>query len=87
MYLLKENSANTEEPYFSTLPKKEEYLFFPEISVAKWFFESGIAEKNLINNILKNHIEISVKYSIKFIMKYLVERLFQWNKRSQPITV
>ena len=56
MYLLKENSANTEEPYFSTLPKKEEYLFFPEISVAKWFFESGIAEKNLINNILKNYI-------------------------------
>lgn len=56
MYLLKENSANTDEPYFFTLPKKEEYLFFPELNVAKWFFESGIAEKNLINNILKNYI-------------------------------
>ena len=59
MYLLKENSSNSTEPYFITLPKTEtlnNYLFFPELSVAKWFYESGIAEKNLITNILNNYI-------------------------------
>ena len=46
MYLLKENSGNTEDPYFTRLPSEKEYLFFPEIRVAKWFYESGKAEKN-----------------------------------------
>ncbi len=55
MYLLCEDSAKTEDPLFMKLQKtnpnlkEKQLLFFPEISVAKWFFESGIAEKNLIH--------------------------------------
>lgn len=55
MYLLCEDSAKTEDPLFMKLQKtnpnlkERQLLFFPEISVAKWFFESGIAEKNLIH--------------------------------------
>lgn len=57
MFLLKENSANTEDPVFMKLVKaNNEYLFFPEVGVAKWFYESGIAEKNLIYHILDNYI-------------------------------
>ena len=56
MYLLKENSGNTEDPYFTRLPSEKEYLFFPEISVAKWFYESGIAEKNLIHFVMDHYV-------------------------------
>jgi FkbM family methyltransferase len=56
MYLLKENSANSESPYFVKLESKDNYLFFPEFNVAKWFYESGIAEKSLINNMLETMI-------------------------------
>jgi len=63
MYLLKENSGETTEPYFIKMPspafniKQNNYLFFPEINVAKWFYNSGIAEKNLIHRILDNYIK------------------------------
>jgi len=58
MFLLKENSAHTEDPVFMKLFKaNNEYLFFPEVGVAKWFYESGIAEKNLIYYILDNYID------------------------------
>jgi len=58
MYLLKENSANSNDPYFINLPKSnfDNYLFFPELSVAKWFYESGIAEKKLITYILNKYV-------------------------------
>jgi len=58
MYLLKENSANSSDPYFINLPKttNNNYLFFPELNVAKWFYESGIAEKKLITYILNNYV-------------------------------
>jgi FkbM family methyltransferase len=58
MYLLKENSSNSDNPYFIILPKTttDNYLFFPELSVAKWFYESGIAEKKLITHILNSYI-------------------------------
>lgn len=62
MYLLKEDSSKSDNPYFIKLPtpnfnmKEEQYLFFPEISVAKWFFDSGIAEKNLIHWVMDNFV-------------------------------
>ena len=55
MYLLREGSASTNEPLFLRIPRPPaEYnapqtLFFPEQSVAKWFYEAGIAERSLIN--------------------------------------
>lgn len=63
MYLLKEHSATTDDPLFLKMPlsnqnlKETQLLFFPEISVAKWFYESGIAEKNLIHWICDNLIK------------------------------
>jgi FkbM family methyltransferase len=55
MYLLREGSASTDEPLFLRLPasaadyKDRQLILFPELSVAKWFYESGIAERSLIN--------------------------------------
>lgn len=55
MYLLREGSASTDEPLFLRLPKpdpdykRRQLILFPELSVAKWFYESGIAERSLIN--------------------------------------
>ena len=55
MYLLREGSASTDEPLFLRLPltppdyKERQLILFPELSVAKWFYESGIAERSLIN--------------------------------------
>jgi FkbM family methyltransferase len=64
MYLLKEHSATTDDPLFLKMPlsshenlKEKQLLFFPEISVAKWFYESGIAEKNLIHWLCDNLIK------------------------------
>ena len=63
MYLLREGSHNSNEPYMVTIPQPEtnylekQTLFFPEIGVAKWFFESGIAERGLINWIMENFIK------------------------------
>ena len=63
MYLLREGSHNSDEPYMVTIPQPEtnylekQTLFFPEIGVAKWFFESGIAERGLINWIMENFIK------------------------------
>jgi FkbM family methyltransferase len=54
MYLLKEGSSNDKDPMFVTLPvpsasmNDKQLLFFPEKGVAKWFYESGMAEKSLI---------------------------------------
>jgi FkbM family methyltransferase len=54
MYLLLENSSNSDDPLFIKMQKtnqnlnNNQLLFFPEQSVAKWFYESGIAEKSLI---------------------------------------
>jgi FkbM family methyltransferase len=52
MYFLQEGSANTDNPHFERIAPSStagKYrLFFPEIGVAKWFYESGIAEKSLI---------------------------------------
>jgi FkbM family methyltransferase len=55
MYLLREGSASTDSPLFLRIPRppaqygEKQTLFFPEQSVAKWFYESGIAERSLIN--------------------------------------
>jgi len=55
MYLLREDSASTDAPLFLRLPatapnyRDRQLILFPEISVAKWFYESGIAERSLIN--------------------------------------
>ena len=63
MFLLCEGSHNTASPYFITLPPKSsdnakdnQFLFFPERSVAKWFYESGLAEKQLIHWVFDNFI-------------------------------
>lgn len=54
MYFLREGSAGTDDPHFLRLPSPslsiddKQYLFFPEKKVGKWFFESGMAEKPLI---------------------------------------
>jgi hypothetical protein len=55
MYLLREGSASTDDPLFLRLPttaadyKERQLILFPELSVAKWFYQSGIAERSLIN--------------------------------------
>jgi FkbM family methyltransferase len=55
MYFLREGSANTDAPHFERLPMPpstkdgNQLMFFPEKSVAKWFYEAGMAEKNLIH--------------------------------------
>ena len=62
MYLLGEDSFSTENPLFLRIPnsdkdyKKRQTMFFPEYSVAKWFFEKGIAEKSLIHWVTENFI-------------------------------
>ena len=62
MYLLREGSASTDEPLFLRLPKpaadykERQLLLFPEISVAKWFYEGGIAERLLINWVTETFI-------------------------------
>jgi len=56
MYLLKENSAKTDDPLFYKLPQNDELLFFPDVSVGKSFYENGMAEKNLIYWVLENLI-------------------------------
>jgi len=51
MYFLAEGSASSLHPMMSTLPKHvdgRKTLLFPERGIAKWFYESGIAEKNVI---------------------------------------
>ena len=51
MYLFAEDSSNSDSPFFVRLDKSvggHSTLFFPEKSVAQWFFEKGIAEKPLI---------------------------------------
>ena len=65
MYLLGEDSLSSEDPLFLRLPspksnadyKEKQIMFFPEYSVAKWFFEKGIAEKALIHWITDNFID------------------------------
>lgn len=55
MYFLTEGSLQTETPHFQTLTNPartlsdHQSLFFPEESIAKWFFKDGMAEKKLIN--------------------------------------
>lgn len=62
MFLFCEGSHKTDNPYFlslpenSTNPKQNQYMFFPEIHVARWFYESGYAEKPLIHWILDTFI-------------------------------
>jgi len=62
MYLLREGSASTDEPLFLRLPvapadyKERQLILFPELSVAKWFYESGIAERSLINWVTETFI-------------------------------
>jgi FkbM family methyltransferase len=61
MYLLKEKSEKSENPYFIEIEKNKNnesnlLLFFPEISVAQWFYRDGIPERNVINTILNNYI-------------------------------
>lgn len=54
MYFLREKSAKTADPLFLRLPvppaslKEPQCLLFPELSVAKWFYEDGLAERSLI---------------------------------------
>jgi FkbM family methyltransferase len=54
MYYLREGSHNTDDPQFTKFPtppkdiRSNLPLFFPERSVAKWFFDAGMAEKRLI---------------------------------------
>jgi len=62
MFLINENNKNETIPIFIELPKNNEnpadpnILFFPELKTAKWFFSSGIPEKNLILWINDNFI-------------------------------
>lgn len=63
MFFLKENSANSGERIFMKMPKaNDEFLFFPEAEVAKWFYECGIAEKNLITNTRDQYIDSSKNF-------------------------
>lgn len=63
MFLLREDSANSADPLFLRFPtspvdyREKQLVLFPEVSVAKWFYESGIAERALINWTLENLIK------------------------------
>lgn len=63
MFLLREGSHKTDTPYFLSLPenttdpKGEQLIFFPEISVARWFFDAGMAEKGLIHWVYDTFIQ------------------------------
>jgi FkbM family methyltransferase len=63
MFLLREGSYKTSEPYFVPMPtpaadpKAPQFLFFPEVGVAKWFCEAGIAERGLINWVVDTFID------------------------------
>jgi FkbM family methyltransferase len=46
MYLLRPGSASADTPLFTQLPP--DGLLFPERGVAKWFYEAGIPEQELI---------------------------------------
>jgi FkbM family methyltransferase len=54
MYYLREGSHDSDDPQFTKFPSPPKDirsnlpLFFPERSVAKWFFDVGMAEKRLI---------------------------------------
>jgi FkbM family methyltransferase len=52
MFLLREGSHSTDDPLFVRIRGEskggKEPLLFPEAGVARWFYESGMAEKNLI---------------------------------------
>ena len=53
MYYLAEGSADSKEPVFTQLAPSvggRKTLFFPERGIAKWFYEAGIAEKNVIES-------------------------------------
>ena len=63
MFFLKGNSAKTDDPVFMRMPNtSSDYLFFPEAEVAKWFYDCGIAEKNLIYNTLDTYIDPSKNF-------------------------
>ena len=54
MYLLREGSAKTLSPHFTVVSndvsnENGTLMFFPEKSTGQWFYESGMAERNLIN--------------------------------------
>lgn len=63
MYFLREGSAGSDTPHFERIPaatgtkEENQLLFFPEIGVARWFYESGMAEKPLINWVYDNFIK------------------------------
>jgi FkbM family methyltransferase len=63
MFLLREGSHKTDTPFFMSLPentddpKANQLIFFPEIGVARWFFESGVAEKGLIHWVYDTFIQ------------------------------
>lgn len=63
MYLFREASASSLNPLFLRLPLsptsiyEPQLVLFPEISVAKWFYEVGIAERSLINWTTENLIK------------------------------
>ena len=54
MYYFHEGSDKTDSPTFLTLPPPPssftapQPMLFPDLGVAKWFFQSGMAEKSLI---------------------------------------
>ena len=62
MYFLSEGSSRSDKPHIIRIDdppascKDNQPLFFPEESVAKWFFNNGMAEKNLINWITETFI-------------------------------
>ena len=63
MYFLREGSADTSDAHFERLPAPpptkdgNQLMFFPERSVAKWFYEAGMAEKSLIHWVSDNFIK------------------------------
>lgn len=59
MFVVKEGSANSADPMFLRLVPSSQNnytMFMPEQETAKWFFESGMAEKPLIEWVIDNFI-------------------------------
>lgn len=63
MYFFHEGSHKSQEPNFIKFPpvskdvRQNQPMFFPEIEVAKWFFDVGMAEKQLILSTYDNLID------------------------------
>ena len=56
MYLIREQSYNSDQPVYMKLPEDNEYMFIPEARVAKDYFNTGFYEREYIDYVINNYI-------------------------------